>query len=49
MPSTTIKIDVKIRDKLVKYKEIFGCKTLSDCIHILMLKYEKLNNDKAKK
>ncbi len=49
MPSTTIKIDVKIRDMLLKYKEKFGSKSLSDCIHILILKYEKLVNDKAKK
>ncbi len=49
MPSTTIKIDVKIRDKLISYKEEFGSKTLSDTIHILILKYEKLANDKSKK
>jgi len=48
MTSTTVKIYTKVRDMLVKYKEKFGCKTLSDCIHILILKYEKLINDKAK-
>lgn len=42
MTSTTIKVDKKVRDNLVKYKERFGSKTLSDTIQILILKYEKL-------
>jgi len=42
MPSITIKVDIKIRNILLKYKEEFGSKTLSDCIQILILKYENL-------
>jgi len=42
MPSTTIKVDIKVRDNLLHYKENFGSKTLSDTITILILKYEKL-------
>ena len=42
MTSTTIKVDIKVRDTLVKYKKEFGSKTLSDTIQILILKYEKL-------
>ena len=48
MTSTTMKIDTKVRDMLVSYKEKFASKTLNDTIHILILKYEKLINDKAK-
>jgi len=42
MPSTTIKIDKKVKDILSRYKEEFGSKSLSDTIHILILKFEKL-------
>ena len=43
MTSTTIKVDIKVRNTLVKYKKEFGSKTFSDTIQILILKYEKLN------
>ncbi|KKL64633.1 hypothetical protein LCGC14_2163050 [marine sediment metagenome] len=49
MPSTTIKIDVIVRDILVSYKKEFGSKSLSDTIHILILKYENLKNELNKK
>ena len=45
MPSTTVKIDVKVRDILLRYKKEFGSKTLSDTIQILVLKYERLLNN----
>lgn len=45
MPSTTIKVDIKVREFLLRYKEEFGSKTLSDTIQILVLKYEKLKSD----
>lgn len=44
MPSTTIKVDTKVREMLLKLKEEFGSKTLSDTIQILFLKYENLKN-----
>lgn len=49
MTSTTIKVDIKVRDILLKYKEKFGSKTLSDTIHIIVLKYEKLKVDSKSK
>ena len=42
MTSTTIKVDIKVRDKLLKYKELFGSKTLSDTISLIILEYENL-------
>lgn len=42
MPSTTIKIDKKVKDILSRYKEEFGSKTFSDTISILALKFERL-------
>jgi hypothetical protein len=40
MPSTTIKVDIKVKELLFRYKEELGSKTLSDTIQIIICKFE---------
>ncbi len=44
----TIKITLEVKDKLLKYKEVNGCKTFNEVLNMLLKDSELLNHLKDK-